>query len=159
MSDSSALDIYGKPITFQGEMPLPEPVGSSDPGISNLKANADHVHDFEAGGKNTPWFNVSLAGGWVWFGGTARVPQYCRVGSLGIIRGVVTNGVATGPLSVVGTIPTTYAPISGREIWPIITGGPTAIGQLELLQNGQLQYTVGPAALTIVFGTLIYNID
>lgn len=29
---------------FPGEMPYPEPVGISDPGISSLKANADHSH-------------------------------------------------------------------------------------------------------------------
>lgn len=30
--------------SFPGEMPVPEPVGFGDPGISSLKANADHSH-------------------------------------------------------------------------------------------------------------------
>jgi hypothetical protein len=47
MSEPRALYPYyeeGEHPTFPGEMPTPQPVGFNDPGISSLKANADHSH-------------------------------------------------------------------------------------------------------------------
>lgn len=46
MSDRGLYPYYKETAapTFPGEMPYPEPVGFADPGISDLKANADHSH-------------------------------------------------------------------------------------------------------------------
>lgn len=47
MSQSEPYPYYEEPgqYSFPGEMPMPSPVGFADPGISSLKANADHSHD------------------------------------------------------------------------------------------------------------------
>lgn len=65
--------------TFPGEMPVPEPVGSADPGISQLKANADHSHPADtSSGAIVQEKLMRIYGGW---GSGAVTATYVPVGN------------------------------------------------------------------------------
>ena len=148
-------------IVFPGEMPLPEAVGDSDVGISGLKANADHAHLLELGGKTNPWINILLSVGATWFGGVTRIPQYTRIGTVGFMRGVIAFAPVINPPFIIGTIPIDFCAQNGiSETFPILTQGPVGPGQVDLQANGNLVYTIGPANIaTIVLGNLHWSID
>lgn len=149
------MSYFDQPAEFLGEMPLPEAIGNSDPGILALKSNADHSHDFVP----KDWLPVLLAGTWAWYGGTTRQPEYTRIGGLALLRGVFSNGTPQNPPSVVGTIPVDYCPQNGmREVFNCqVTGGS---GQVDILADGRIIYQSGPVGINILFfGTIVWSID
>lgn len=119
---------------FEGEPPTPEKIGENDPGDSPQLARANHTHGLNPG----PWFNIALALGWTAFGGGFTQPQYVRVGSVIILR-----GLAAGPAapSVIGTLPVGFRPVVGTEIWSVV--GNNAFARVDVGTNGNITLQIG----------------
>ena len=149
--------------TFPGEMPLPEPVGFSDPGMSAQKANADHAHELNIGSNQTPWFDLLLTPPWQWYGLPYRKPQYTRVGNLAIMRGVFWSATNVTSPSELGKIPVEYSPTSGNREQFSTNGTPIAGGyypiQVDIRDTGQVFFSAGGTVNVISLGYLIYVVD
>jgi hypothetical protein len=104
------VSYFDHPPEFLGEMPIPEPIGDSDPGISALKANADHTHAFLLGGISTTWSTLLLSVGCAPYGGGFRTPEFTNVGNLVFVRGLVSCGGLTGFGQTIANMPADLAP-------------------------------------------------
>ena len=152
--------------TWPGEMPLPAPIGFADPGVSQLKSNADHTHELNIGGINSqaPWFNVLTTTPWTWQGLPYRQPQYTRLGNVTLLRGVwTTGGTAISPTWEMGKVPVEYAPASGnRETFPVYCANATTAGpgECSVRDTGQVVFERSTIAATYIsFPTVWFITD
>jgi hypothetical protein len=149
----------GKEPEFPGEMPIPDPVGDSDSGVSSLKANADHTHLYEIGGVTNPWQAVLFGLGWYNWNVNNRDCEYSRIGSVSFLRGVFGAPNPAGFGIVMGTIPIDYCPRSGKTE---VIGAWSAAGACEvwIQSNGSITWhgpSTNPQWVTV--GNIYWSID
>lgn len=87
------------------------------------------------GGAGEPAF----AAGWGAYGAPLRVPQYRKVGSEVILRGVVTSVTAHAALSTVFTLPVGFRPAPGQTQEPFTVVGGLADTRIDVLPSGVVQ--------------------
>ena len=157
------MSYFDRPPEFLGEMPVPEPIGDSDPGISALKANADHTHALLLGGISTTWSTLLLSPFAVPYGSGFRAPEFTSIGNMVFIRGLIAVNGATAYPVLLATMPADLAP-KARELG--MGMGLNSVYRLDLLTDGQLQLLVGvgtgtfnPAFLSLGAPYFIYCVD
>ena len=158
------MSYFDRPPEFLGEMPVPEPIGDSDPGISALKANADHTHAFLLGGVSTTWSVLTLSIYSVPYGGAGfRAPEFTNIGNMVFIRGLVAVTGAAGWGVTIASMPASLAP-KAREVG--LGFGDLSVYRLDLLTDGALQLASGvgtgsfnPSYLSLGAPYYIYCVD
>jgi hypothetical protein len=152
-----------QPISFGGEVPIPQSISANDPGISALKANADHSHALSIGGVDTPWYNLPLGPFCGIYGGAGfRTPQYAQVGNIGLLRGLVAFIGSTAFPVQIGQLPASMAP-KAQEVG--LAFGETGIFRVDVWADGQvvmMMTTAGdasPSYLSLGAPYFIYVID
>jgi hypothetical protein len=165
MSDPYGFGISNptdQPINFSGEVPVPQSISANDPGISALKANADHSHGLNVGGVDTPWYNLPLGPFCVPYGSNFRYPQYSRVGNIGILRGLVAFIGSTAFPVQVGQLPASMTPTC-EELG--IVWGETGAFRIDIWTDGQVVMMMAmtgdasPSYISLGSPYFIYVID
>lgn len=95
------------------------------------------VADFVNANTPTPWVNASYLNGWTT--ADTRPAQYCKVGPVVYLRGVVSGG--TLGMSVF-LLPQGHTPVNGTD-FAVICGPSATHGALSITQSGNVIPYVG----------------
>ena len=156
------MSYFDQPPEFLGEIPLPEAIETSDPGVLTLKANGDHTHDFLLGGPSTTWLPLLLGPFCSNFGGGFRSASYVSLGNTVWIRGVVAISGAAGFPVLLASVPADLAP---NETEMGIGFGFGGTYRIDMSTTGNLSIvtstggTANPAYLTFGAPYFTYCVD